>query len=212
MNIPFTTEEFFQVIERYNTSLFPSQVFILILGLVAVVLLHNKRTFKNRLIGGFLGFLWLWTGFFYHGLHFTAINKAAYGFGAIFILQGLFFLYEVFIRKRLIFEFKANLINYLAYFFIWFGLIIYPILIYALEGSFDQVISLGLPCPTTIVTFGFLMITHRSFSKYLLIIPTIWAIIGTGAAINFGVLPDYLMLISAVVANIYLFGRRKQLK
>ena len=209
MNIPFTTEEFFQIIEKYNTSLFPSQIFILILGLVAVLLLHNKRAFKNKLIGGFLAFLWLWTGLFYHILNFTEINKAAYVFGAIFILQGLFLLYEVFIRGKLVFEFKANFINYLAYFFIWFGLIVYPVLIYALDGSFNQVISLGLPCPTTIITFGFLIITHRSFSKYLLIIPTIWAIIGTGAAINFGVYPDYLMLISAVIADIYLFGRNK---
>ena len=209
MNIPFTTEEFFQIIEKYNTSLFPSQIFILILGLVAVLLLHNKRALKNKLIGGFLAFLWLWTGLFYHILNFTEINKAAYVFGAIFILQGLFLLYEVFIRGKLVFEFKANFINYLAYFFIWFGLIVYPVLIYALDGSFNQVISLGLPCPTTIITFGFLIITHRSFSKYLLIIPTIWAIIGTGAAINFGVYPDYLMLISAVIADIYLFGRNK---
>ena len=83
---------------------------------------------------------------------------------------------------------------------------------YLLEDSFVATISLGLPCPTTILTFGFLMITNNKLSKYLLIIPTIWAIIGTGAAINFGVYQDYIMLLSAIIADIYLIKRKKENK
>ncbi|MCF8230487.1 MAG: DUF6064 family protein [Bacteroidales bacterium] len=60
--------------------------------------------------------------------------------------------------------------------------------------EFFKVISLGLPCPRTILTFGFLMLALQGFKKYLLIIPSIWTIIGLGAAINFGVLQDFMML------------------
>ena len=56
------------------------------------------------------------------------------------------------------------------------------------------------------------MITNNKLSKYLLIIPTIWAIIGTGAATNFGVYQDYIMLLSAIIANIYLIKRKKEKK
>lgn len=209
MKIPFTTEQFFEVIVNYNTSLFPAQLFILILGIIAALLIFSKRSLKNQLIGGLLGFIWIWTGIVYHISFFTTINKAAYGFGTIFILQGLFFFIETFSRKKLVFEFSSRFIDYLAYFFIWFGLVLYPILIYLIEGSVNQIITLGLPCPTTILTFGFLMLTQKKLSKYLIIIPFIWAIIGTGAAINFGVYPDYFMLISAIIGGIYLVARKK---
>jgi hypothetical protein len=164
---------------------------------------------KNGLIGSLLGFLWIWTGIVYHLVYFTAINNAAYIFGGLFILQGVLFLIDTFLRNNLEFEFKAQSKYYIAYFFIVFGLIIYPVLIYFLENSLQTTITLGLPCPTTIFTFGILMLTTQKFSKYLLIIPSLWALIGTSAAFNFGVYPDYLMIISAIIANFFLIRRKK---
>lgn len=155
-----------------------------------------------------LGFLWLWIGIVYHIYFFTSINNAAYVFGGLFIIQGLLFLIEIF-RNKLEFSLENKSWKYIGYIFILFGLFIYPIISYLLEGSFQKTISLGLPCPTTIFTFGFLMLTKDRFPKHLLIIPTVWAIIGTSAAINFGVYQDYFMLISAVMANIYLIKRKK---
>lgn len=107
------------------------------------------------------------------------------------------------------YSFTGGTRSYLGYFFVLFGLIIYPVISYLLEGSFAKTITLGLPCPTTILTFGFLMLTSARFPKYLLIIPTLWAVIGTGAAVNLGIYQDYLMLASAIVADIYLLKRKK---
>lgn len=208
MNIPFTTEQFFQVIENYNLSFFPIQLLIIVLGIVAVILVHSKNSSKNKLIGGFLGLLWLWIGVEYHLLFFTLINQAAYVFGGIFILQGLLFLFEMFRRDKLQFEFKGKTSDWIAYFSIFFGIVIYPILLYFLEGSLSKTITLGLPCPSTILTFGFLMITTSKFPKYLLIIPSLWTIIGTSAAINFGVYPHYMMPVSALFSLIYLLRRK----
>ncbi len=42
MKIPFTTEQFFEVITNYNTSLFPAQLFILILGIIAALLVFSN--------------------------------------------------------------------------------------------------------------------------------------------------------------------------
>lgn len=209
MKTPFTTEEFFQVFENYNTSLFPSQIVILLFGLIAMFSLHTQKRRKNKLISAFLGLLWLWTGLVYHMTFFTAINKAAYVFGAVFILQGLFFFVEAFSKRRLEFTFDGSARAYLGYLFALFGLIIYPLISYFLADTTANIISLGLPCPTTIFTFGFLMMTTSRFPKYLLVIPTIWALIGTGAAINFGVYQDYVMLVAAVVACIFLVARKR---
>lgn len=209
MKIPFTTLEFFEIIEKYNLEVFPVQLILILLGVLSVVLLHSENASKNKFIGGFLGVLWIWTGLFYHLMFFTEINNAAYVFGGLFVLQGLFFLFETFYSKKLEFKFSGKIMDYIAYFFLIFGLLIYPILLFFLENSLETTITLGLPCPSTILTFGFLMLASSKLRKYLLIIPALWTIVGTSAAVNFGVYPDYLMAVSALIAIIYLFVRKK---
>lgn len=209
MKIPFTTQQFFEVIEQYNMTVFPAQFIIILLGIASAILLFTRKDIKNKLIGGFLGVLWIWTGIAYHFIFFTEINPAAWVFGGLFILQGLAFLFEALIRTRLAFEIRGQGIDYFAYLFILTGIIIYPVMLFLMEDSLHKTITLGLPCPSTILTFGFLILTSTKFPKYLLIIPALWTIVGTSAAINFGVYPDYLMAISALTAILYLVFRKK---
>jgi hypothetical protein len=208
MKTPFTTEQFFKVFENYNSTVFPFQLIIVLLGFTVLFLLHSKIPFKNKLIGCYLGVLWIWIGLVYHVIYFTEINKAAYVFGGIFILQGLLILLNTLVRGKLVFSFNRQFKDYTGYFFIIFGLLIYPVIGYLVEGSFIRTIALGLPCPTTIFTFGFLMLTDNKFPKYLLIIPSLWAIIGLSAAVNFGVYQDFMLIISAIIAGIFLIKRK----
>lgn len=208
METPFTTEEFFSVFVNYNTSVFPLQLIFLVMGVIAIILLHPKKRLASYLISGFLGVLWLWIGIVYHINFFTTINNAAYIFGGLSMVQGVLFLIAIF-RKKLQYSFENTTQKYMGYLFILFGLVIYPIISYFDRESFATTISLGLPCPTTIFTFGFLMLTNNRFPKYLLIIPTLWVVIGTFAAVNFGVYQDYVMLIAAIMANLYLIKRKK---
>lgn len=209
MKTPFTTEQFFNVFEKYNSAIFPFQLIILLLGFIGLLLIHSKNSIKNKIIGSFLGMLWIWIGFAYHIAFFSEINKVALVFGVIFILQGLLILYNTLVTGRLIFNFIPTTKDYIGYFFLVFGLIIYPIIGYFAEDSFNRIISLGLPCPTTILTFGFFMLTNNKFPKFLLIIPSLWAVVGLSAAINFGVYQDFMILISAVIADIVLIKRKK---
>ena len=210
MEIPFTTEQFFEVIGKYNMTFFPVQLIFILFGIVAMGLIHSGKKWKNQFLGSYLGILWLWTGIAYHLFFFTAINKAAYVFGGLFVLQGLFFLMESFSSKRLEFEFRATAMHYVGYSFLIVAILIYPVLIYFLEGSVKTTITLGLPCPNTILTFGLLMFTTHRLRRYLLIIPFLWTLVGTSAAFNFGVYPDYFMGLSAVVAILYLMTRKKK--
>lgn len=208
MKVPFTIDQFFNVFENYNTKIFPFQLLILLLGLIVLVFVHQKKSSKNILIGGFLGLLWIWIGAVYHLMFFTAINKPAFVFGGLFILQGLLFLLNTFSNSKIEYGFGEKAKDYLGYFFILFGLIIYPIIGYVVEGSASRIISLGLPCPSTIFTFGFLMLATNKVPKYLLISPFLWSLIGLSAAINFGVIQDYMLIISAIVAGIFLFRKK----
>jgi hypothetical protein len=208
MKLPFTTEQFFDVIEKYNLAMFPFQLIILLLGIVCLFLLHSQLSSKDKLIGVYLGVLWIWIGVAYHLAFFTVINKAAYLFGSIFILQGLLILYNTLVKNRLIFRSALQTKDYLGYFFIVYGLIIYPIISYLVEGSFERTIVMGLPCPSTIFTFGLFMLTRNKFPNYLLIIPSLWAVVGLSAAINIGVFQDIMILIAAITADIILIRRK----
>ena len=208
MKTPFTTEQFFQVFESYNTSVFPLQLLIFLLGLMAVYLLHSNVKSKNILIGSFLGVLWLWMGGVYHIAFFSKINPASIVFGAVFIIQGLLILLYTFKNNQFQFSYSRNAKNYFGYFFVLFGLFFYPIIGFFMEASVERTISLGLPCPTTILTFGFFMLAGNRFPKWLLLIPSLWALIGLSAAINFGVYQDYLMIVAAIIADIYLLSKK----
>jgi len=209
MKLPFTPEQFFNVIENYNLSIFPFQLIITLLGIACLFLLHSKWSSKDKIIGIYLGALWIWIGTAYHFAFFASINKAAFLFGAIFILQGLLILYYSLIKNRLVFTSTFQVKDYLAYFLIFYGLIIYPIISYFVEGSLNMTIMMGLPCPSTIFTFGLFMLSTNKFPKILLIIPTLWAFVGLSAAINIGVYQDIMILVAALVANIFLISRKK---
>ncbi len=208
MKIPFTNEQFFEIMEMYNISVFPAQVVLILLGVAVLYLLHSGTKNRNTFIPGILAIFWLWMGIVYHWTFFTRINPAAWFFGGLFILQGLFFLWETFRKKRLEFIFTKTISGYVGYFLVIFGLVIYPALFLALGKSPETTIVLGLPCPTTIFTFGLFLLTSGKFPKYLLIIPVLWSLIGTSAAFKFGVLPDYMLIISAIIALWLIFTKK----
>jgi len=208
MKIPFTTEQFFNIFGNYNLTVFPVQIIILILGFAGLFFLHSRETYRNKIIGSYLGLLWIWMGVVYHISFFSKINEAASVFGGIFILQGILILLNTIIHDKLTFTFESKAKDYLGYFFILFGLIIYPIIGYYAEGPISRTISLGLPCPSTIFTLGFFMLTNDKFPKYLLIIPTLWAFAGLSAAIQFGVYQDFMLIFAALIANIFLIKKK----
>lgn len=208
MKMPFTTEQFLSVFEHYNHALFPGQFFILALGILSIVLIHIQRTSKNMLIGSILGLLWIWVGAVYHLGFFADINPVARFFGAVFILQGLLIMYAA-LQNRLHFSFSNNASDYTGYFFMLFGIIIYPLIGLSMLGEPLKIISLGLPCPTTIFTFGLFIMARSHFPKYLLIIPTLWAIVGLSAAVNFGIYQDFMLIIAAISALLIILTEKK---
>ena len=210
MKTPFTTVQFFSVFENYNHSIFPIQIIIFLLGVCALFAIGSTIKQKDKFVAGFLAFLWLWIGIVYHIAFFSGINKVAYGFGVLFILQGLFLTWEGVLLFNLKFVFKNSVQAYFGYFFILYGLIIYPFIGYLIEQNLSRTISIGLPCPTIILTFGFFLLCDKKFSKYLLVIPSLWAVIGISTALNLGVYQDVVMLVAAIIAGVFLLTRKFQ--
>lgn len=207
MKTPFSSEEFFSVFGRYNTSLFPSQILILILAIVLLLLLHSRSKSRHLYSGLFLGALWIWNGAAYHIALFSQINNVAKVFGSLFILQGVLIILNSFGKREIHYDLTKGIRGYTAYFLAIFGLIIYPAIGFITGSEIIHTISLGLPCPSTLFSFGIFLFASNRLPRYLMIIPSLWAVVGLSAAINFGVLQDFMLIISAVAANIFLLKK-----
>ncbi|XZO04424.1 MAG: DUF6064 family protein [Microcoleus sp.] len=199
--MPFTTEQFLQVFEKYNQTIFPMQFVLTLVGIMAVGLAVSRKPFANKIISGLLGFLWLWAGIIYHLIFFTKISPPAYVFGALFVFQGWLFLYEGVVKNSLSFRASQKFYGILGAIFITYALVIYPLIGYALGRTFPASPTFGTPCQTTIFTFGFLLWTDKKIPSSLLIVPILWSIVGTSAALSFGIKEDFGLLVAGTIGT-----------
>jgi hypothetical protein len=208
MNLPFTLEQFLEIFKNYNVGVFPMQIVFYLISFISIFLSLKPNTYSNIFISLILAFLWSWMGVVYHVIYFTEINKLAYLFGSLFIVQGIFF--GVF-KDRFSFQFKIDKYGITGIILIVFALIVYPILEYFFGHKYPFSPTFGLPCPTTIFTFGLLLLNQKKCPIAILIIPFVWSIIGFMAAFQFGILEDTGLLMAGIITMSLLIYRNKKL-
>lgn len=211
MKTPFTVEQFLEVFRNYNESVFPMQVFFYLVSFLVVYLAIRPGSRSDRIINVILALLWLWMGIVYHLIFFTAINKAAYVFGAVFIIQAVLFLWLGIFNNKLTYQFRPDRYGIACIILIFFALAIYPMIGYVLDHRYPGSPTFGLPCPTTIFTFGLLLLTEKKCPITILIIPFIWSVIGFTAAFHFGILEDTGLLVSGLLSSSLLIFRNSNL-
>ncbi|MEW6185520.1 MAG: DUF6064 family protein [Thermodesulfobacteriota bacterium] len=208
MNLPFTIDQFMEVFRTYNLAIWPTQIIAYVLGIGALLLAFRPTRFSGRIISAVLGCFWILNGAAYHLTFFSTINKAAVGFGTLFILQGLLFLWAGVIRTNLSFRFRADFSSWTGLVIILYALVVYPLLGYVFGHRFPASPVFGVaPCPTTIFTFGLFLWLERRPSFGMLLIPMIWALIGSSAVIVLGVREDIGLMASALASVLILFLR-----
>ena len=203
--IPFSIEEFLSVFEQYNLSVWPMQVFLYLLAVIALILVFIQKDQTNKVINSILAFFWLWMGIVYHLFNFSSINKAAYLFGVLFIVQGGLFAYVGFFRsEKLKYQFTLDFTTILGMLFILYALVIYPILAHSLGHIYPVTPTFGLPCPTTIFTFGILLFSIQRIPWYILLIPFLWSFIGFSAAMHLTIKEDFGLVVAGVLGTVAL--------
>jgi hypothetical protein len=90
--LPFTHAQFIEVFVRYNAHVWPAQLAAYLLAVAMLAAIAVPWRHSGRFVTVGLALMWLWTGVAYHGVHFSAINKAAYLFAALFVVQAILFL------------------------------------------------------------------------------------------------------------------------
>ena len=207
MNLPFTPDQFLSVFVLYNLTVWPAQIFLNLLALTAIAFVIRPFSSSSRVIGGILAFLWLWTGLAYHIAFFSDINPAAKLFGAFNVLQGMVFLMYGVVRDKLCFGFRPDVRGIVGALLILYALVIYPVLGHSFGHAYPRSPTFGLPCPTTIFTFGILLWTVGKVPKTILVIPFLWSLIGFSAALTMGIHEDVGLLVSGVFGTALVITR-----
>ncbi|PYU63895.1 MAG: hypothetical protein DMG49_27590 [Acidobacteria bacterium] len=194
MGIPFSIEQFFSVFAQYNESVWPMQVILNLLALVAIILLYRARPLKSRVLAAVLSFLWGWMAIAYHFAFFTTINSAAWLFGAVFMAGTFWFGWTGVMRSKLHFCLGGGIRGWAGGFLIGFALIVYHLLGYAMGHHYPAVPTFGL-----IFTIGVLHFVAAPVPRSVFAVPLVWAAVGSIAAFQLGVLQDLGLLVAGLV-------------
>ncbi|SHE33934.1 DUF6064 family protein [Flavisolibacter ginsengisoli] len=209
MKLPFTVEQFLGVFKTYNESIFPLQMLFYLLAGAIVFLSVKTSVWSDKVINSILAFFWVWMGIAYHILFFSTINKAAYLFGILFIIQGLLFFYYGVLKQRIRYKVKQNKPGMMGTTLVIFALIIYPALGYLFGHVYPSTPVFGVPCPTTIFSFGILLWSDKKVPVIILIIPFSWSLVGFFAATVLGMREDFALVLAGLLATaLLLFGKQ----
>jgi hypothetical protein len=199
LSLPFTTEQFLDVFRRYNEAVWPAQWALVAIAVAAVAFCTFGGMHTGRWVSTILALLWLWMGIVYHLAFFATINGAALLFALVFVAQSALFAWFAVRARQLEFKPTLNAAGFAGAVFVLYGLVGYPALGYAVGHRYPSAPTFGVPCPTTVFTFGILLWCVRPAPWRVLAIPTLWALVGTSAALRLGMIEDFALPIAALV-------------
>jgi hypothetical protein len=198
--LPFTPAQFLAVFTTYNGVIWPVQVVAYVFGSITVSLMFRRSLCSDRIIAAIVALMWAWTGLVYHLLFFATINKAAYAFFILFVMQAAALAYAG-MHRRIDFGLPRGPATWVGASFVIYAAVAYPL--FGMGGG-HRAVELPMfgvtPCPVTIFTFGLLLLTVRRPPIALLVIPTLWSIIGGSAVFLLHVPQDWPLLFSSTVA------------
>ena len=210
MQLPFTIEQFYGVFREYNTSVWPAQILLVALAVVAVALVVVPRRWSGAGISSILAFLWAWLALAFHLAFFAGINPGAYVFAGVSLAGAVIFLWQGVLRRQLEFRVVRSFRTVVGLILIVFALIMYPVWSHYAGHLYPAIPSFGLPCPTTIFTVGMLAFLVAPYPRSPFVVPVLWCLVGVQAAFFLGV-PQDLGLGIAGIVGIVLLARSRAL-
>lgn len=204
MNLPFTREQFFDVLAAYNSSFWPVALALWAYALAAAVVFarHQGRT---RFAAAMLAVQWCWAGVGYHAVFFAAINPAAWLFATLFIVEGGLLVWFGVVHERLRFSPAGSPRHVFAWTLIVYALL-YPVLAEVEGHAFPRMPTFGVPCPTTLLTIGWLLAADAPWPTAVALIPIGWALVGGSAAVLFGVRTDFMLWLAGIALAASMVG------
>ena len=103
MQLPFTTEQFFDLFAAYNGALWPAAVALWTASVAICALRLSSCRPGDRWISALLAAHWAWSALAYQVAFFTRINPAAWLFAALFFGQAVLLFRAGIVQRRLSF-------------------------------------------------------------------------------------------------------------
>ena len=195
--MPFSRDAFLDVFATYNDAFWPAALMLWFATLIAFILHPSERATTGGVFG-LLAIQWAWSGLAYHAAIFSQINPAAWLFAALFVTQAGLLAWHRIEDQRLEFSSDHSIQVVIGYALVAYGLL-YPVLALAGGHAYPRVPTFGVPCPTAIVTAGFLTLLRGRVPVTLAIVPLIWAAIGGSSAFLLGVPADLGLVVAGTV-------------
>jgi hypothetical protein len=205
--LPFTRQQFFTVFADYNRAIWPAQILAYVLALTVIAVALRRPRYADRAAPALLTLMWGWTGIAYHARFFFAINPAALGFAALFVLQPLLFA-QVALIDGLRFPTRRGPRTLWGWLLVAYASVAYPLLGMSTGHGWPAMPMFGVaPCPVTLFTFGVLLLAQQPVPRRLLVIPFLWGLIGGSAALLLAVPQDWPLLIGTALVVPWLWRR-----
>jgi hypothetical protein len=208
MTLPFTEGQFLRVFELYNAATWPAAIILPALGVLCVALLFRRRPSARRAVLLILGALWTWTAIAYHLRFFQSINPAARWLGVMTLIQAVMFFFAMFGDIRPSGRDVGRIVGGAL---MGVALVVYPLVGYLAGHRYPVMATFGLPCPTTIFTIGVLAWMHDELSWKYAVIPLFWALVGSLAALELGMVEDMLLPGAAIAFFVLAVAKARSL-
>jgi hypothetical protein len=213
MTLPFTVDEFLSVFALYNRTIWPTQVVVYLAaaGLVGWILWRPSRN-AGLALTALLAFCWVLMGGGYHLGFFRAISGVAIPAGVLFAATGLGFAW-ITARGGLTFAWRRDAWAIFGLVLVLYAMIGYPLVGLAAGQRYPRMPVFGVvPCPTSIFTFGVLLLASTRVPGWLLVVPAAWSIFATSAALLLGITEDLALPVAAVGGTVGILLRNRALR
>lgn len=203
MSLPFTQAQFLDVFGAYNRALWPAALLLWLATVAVFAMWFRRREAAGPWIAGLLVLHWAWAGIVYHLVYFRSINPAAVVFGAAFLLEAVLLAWRGLARPGLSFSGRSSRGWTSAGVVLILYALLYPGLGLVFGLQFPRLPTFGVPCPTTILTAGFLLLVPPRRTRLLSVIPILWAALGASAALTLGVHADLALPVAGAAMLVH---------
>lgn len=200
--MPFTPDEFLDVFAAYNEALWPFAAALWLLTALLCGAVMSRASLPAPLPRLLLAGHWI---VMYHAFFFSTINPAAWLFAALFVAQGIL-LVTVMPSDRWSGDGPGPIRRAGSSAMIAYSLF-YPLLAWADGFLYPRMPTFGVPCPTVLLTIGFLLAAPKP-SVRLSLIPVSWSVVGATAVSLFGMHADLALPAAGAVLVVDLIVRR----
>ena len=205
MHLPFGHEQFLDVFGAYNRSFWWAALLLWLATAAVAVRWLRDPAHAGRVVTWLLVAHWMWSGVVYQFGYFRATNRAATVFGVLFLVEAGLLARAAASRPPPDLGSARGAWRVLGPLFVGYGLV-YPLVGLALGLRYPRLPTFGVPCPTAIVTIGFLLTVKVERARVLAVVPLIWAVIGSFAAFTLGIRADLMLAVAGLALLVRVIG------